>query len=97
VKARFTPRARDELIEIADYIRQFSPPSATRVRDEIRRTIALLERFPFSGTRTEVDPVRKVVVRRYPYIIYYLVDAERSEVVILAIHHGARRQPFESE
>lgn len=42
-------------------------------------------------------PVRKVVVRRYPYIVYYLVDAERSEVVILTIQHGARRQPFESE
>ena len=95
MKARYTPRAVADLVEIADYIRQFSPASSRKVRDEIQRAIAMLERFPFSGPRTNVDSVRKVVVRRYPYIVYYAVEAR--DVVILTIQHGARRQPFESE
>jgi plasmid stabilization system protein ParE len=41
--------------------------------------------------------VRKVVVRRYPHIVYYVVDAERGEIVIVTIQHGARSQPFESD
>jgi plasmid stabilization system protein ParE len=96
VKARFTPRAVADLGEIADYIRQKSPASAIKVRDEIRRTIDLLERFPYSGPRTSVEEVRRIVVHRYPYIVYYIADAARREVVIVTIQHGARRQPFEA-
>ena len=97
MKARFTPRAVSDLREIADYIRQKSPASAAKVRDEIRRTIELLERFPYSGPRTDVEEVRRIVVHRYPYIVYYIADAARREVVILTIQHGSRRQPFEAE
>lgn len=97
MKARYTPRAVSDLVGIADYIHQFSAASASKVRDEIQRTIAMLERFPFSGPRSDVKPVRKIVVRRYPYIIYYVVDAERREIVIITIQHGSRHQPFESD
>jgi toxin ParE1/3/4 len=97
VKVRYTPRAVADLIDIADYIHQFSPDAAQRVRHEIQRAIAMLERFPLSGPRTDAPPVRKAVVRRYPYIIYYMVEVERREVVILTIQHGARQQPFKDE
>lgn len=95
MKARYTPRALADLLEIADYIRQFNPAAALKVRDDIRRAIAMLERFPHSGPRTNVPPVRKAVVRRYPYIIYYEVEVDRREIVILTIQHGAKVQPFE--
>ena len=97
MKARYAPRAVSDLRDIADYIRQFSSASAAKVGAEIQRTIGTLERFPYSGPRTGLEEVRRVVVRRYPYIIYYIVDAARREVVILTIQHGARRQPFEDE
>jgi plasmid stabilization system protein ParE len=40
--------------------------------------------------------VRRIVVHRYPYIVYYIADAARREVVIVTIQHGSRRQPFEA-
>lgn len=97
MKARYTPRAVADLAGIADYIRQFSHAGAPRVRDEIPRTIEMLKRFPYSGSRTNTEPARKVVVRRYPHIVYYVVDAERRELVIVTIQHGAQSQPFESD
>ena len=97
MKARFTPRSVADLGEIAAYIRQFSPASAIKVRNEIRRTIGMLERFPYSGPRTNVEEVRRIVAHHYPYVVYYVVDAARGEVVILTIQHGARRQPFGGE
>ena len=97
MKARYTPRAVSDLIEIADYIRQFSTVSASKVRGEIQRTIDMLERFPYSGPRTDVEPVRKIVVRRYPYIVYYIVDAGRHEIVVITVQHGSRHQPFERD
>jgi toxin ParE1/3/4 len=95
VKARYTTRAVADLIAISDYIRRFSPASAQKVRREIQRAIATIERFPLAGPRTATAPVRKIVVRRYPYIVYYTADIGRAEVVVLTIQHGARRQPFE--
>ena len=97
MKTYYTPRALADLGEIADYIRQSSPRSSAKVRDEILRTIGTLERFPYSGPRTAIEEVRRIVVRRYPYILYYVVDATRREVVIVTIQHGGRRQPFEDE
>lgn len=97
MKARYSPRALADLGDIADYIRQFSPASAAKVGAEIQRTIGTLERFPYSGPRTGLEEVRRIVVRRYPYLIYYIVDAARREVVIVTIQHGARQQPFEDE
>lgn len=96
MKARYTPRAVADLAGIADYIRQFSQVGAPKVRDEILRTIEMLKRFPYSGSRTNTEPARKAVVRRYPYIVYYVVDTERRELIV-TIQHGARNQPFESD
>lgn len=106
MKARYAPRAVTDLGEIADFIRQFNPAviaercfasTPANVRAEIQRMVETLERFPYSGPRTRLEEVRRIVVRRYPYIIYYIVDAARREVVILTIRHGVRVQPFEDE
>ena len=39
--------------------------------------------------------VRRIPAGRYPYLVYYTVEAE--EVVILHVRHGARRWPWEDE
>jgi hypothetical protein len=38
---------------------------------------------------------RKLVTRRYPYLVYYTVDVAREEVVILTIQHPAREREYE--
>jgi toxin ParE1/3/4 len=34
--------------------------------------------------------VRKLVTRRYPYLVYYTVDEASEEIVIITIQHPAR-------
>lgn len=34
--------------------------------------------------------VRKLIVRKYPYLTYYEVNEDVSEVVVLPIQHSAR-------
>lgn len=36
--------------------------------------------------------MRKLVTRRYPYLVYCMLDEEAGEVVILAIQHPARER-----
>ena len=40
--------------------------------------------FPQLGRRQTVEGVRKIVARRYGYIVYYLLDEHADEIVILS-------------
>ena len=90
MKLRFTPRATQDLISIADYVREQSPRGALRVRAAILESLQNLVRFPRLGRPQKVEDVRKLVTRRYPYLVYYTLDDEIGEVVILTIQHPAR-------
>ena len=92
MKLRFTPRATLDLISIADYVHEHSPQGALRVRAAILESLQNLVRFPSLGRPQTVEGVRKLVTRRYPYLVYYTVDEEAGEVVILTIQHPARER-----
>jgi toxin ParE1/3/4 len=90
MKLRFTERATQDLIDIADYVREHSPQAALRVRDAILESLQNLVLFPHIGRQQTVESVRKLVTRRYPYLVYYTTDDEAEEIIILAIQHPAR-------
>jgi toxin ParE1/3/4 len=74
MKLRFTPRATQDLADIADYIRAHSPAAAFRVRGAILKSLQNLVLWPEIGRRQTVEGVRKLVTRRYPYFVYYPID-----------------------
>jgi toxin ParE1/3/4 len=41
-----------------------------------------------------MEGVRKLVARRYPYLIYYSVDVSADEIAIIAIQHSSREREF---
>lgn len=92
MKLRFTPRAIRDLAEIADYVREYSPRAALRVRAAVLESLQSLVLFPHIGRQQKVEGVRKLVTRTYPYLVYYTADDEAEEVVILAIQHPARER-----
>ena len=54
--------------------------------------------WPYFLTRGRIQTVkgvRKLVTRKCPYLVYYTVDDEAGEVVILAIQHAARDREHE--
>ncbi|RAI38065.1 type II toxin-antitoxin system RelE/ParE family toxin [Rhodoplanes roseus] len=92
MKLRYTREAVADLIGIADDIRAHNPAAALRVRAAILDSIGKLVLFPRVGRRQTVEGVRKIVTRRYPYLVYYTVDEAAGETVILGIKHPARRR-----
>lgn len=92
MKLRFTPRATQDLVTIADYVREHSPQGALRVRAAILESLQNLARFPRLGRPQKVEGVRKLVTRHYPYLVYYTLDEAADEVVVLTIQHPARKR-----
>lgn len=60
---------------------------ALRVRDAILESLQNLVRFPRLGRPQKVEGIRKLLTRRYRYLVYYTLDEEVGEVVILTIQH----------
>jgi toxin ParE1/3/4 len=95
MKLRFTLRATQDLAAIADYIHAHSPAAAQNVRAAILHSLQNLVLFPDVGRRQAVEGVRKLVTRKYPYLVYYALDNEADEIVILTIQHPAREREHE--
>jgi toxin ParE1/3/4 len=92
MRLRFTPRATEDLAEIADYIRAHNSAAAQRVRTSIYESLELLVLFPQIGRRQTAEGVRKLVTRRYRYLVYYTIDPAAEEIVILSVKHPSRRR-----
>lgn len=92
MKLRFTPRATHDLSEIADYIRERNPQAALRVRAAILESLQNLILFPHVGRQQAIAGVRKLVTRRYPYLVYYTSDDVADEIIIITIQHPARER-----
>jgi toxin ParE1/3/4 len=59
MKLRFTPHATQDLIDVADYIRERNPAASLRVRATILDSLQNLLLFPEIGRRQTVAGVRK--------------------------------------
>jgi toxin ParE1/3/4 len=90
VKLRFTPRATRDLAQIAEFLRTRNTSAMLAVRAAILRSLQNLTLFPAMGRLQNVEGVRKLVTPRYRYLIYYTIDQDVGEVLILTIQHPAR-------
>jgi len=92
MKLRLASEAIQDIVEIAEYLRARSPNAALRVRTAILESLESLALFPQLGRRQALEGVRKLVMRRYPYLIYYSIDELSDQVVVLSIRHASRRR-----
>ena len=89
MRVRYTRRSIDDLGSIRAYIAKDNPKAAWVVASFIRRSIRVLEEWPYHGRATEKENVRRLAVTNYPYVVYYRVG---GEIVILSVRHSARNR-----
>jgi toxin ParE1/3/4 len=94
MRVRYTPRARSDLRSILQYIDERSPRGARSVKRAIQKTIELIGEFPEGGRHAGEQETRALPAGRYPYLIYWSVEA--GEVWLVHIRH-ARRRPWTGE
>jgi addiction module RelE/StbE family toxin len=89
-KIRYRPTALAQLDAIFAYIGTHNRPAARRVIVYIQRSIGRLADFPYSARPSEIPDIRELPIVRYPYIVFYAVDEDKHEVLILRVRHTSQ-------
>ena len=88
MRLRFTRPAVADLDSIISHISKASPQSGRRVQQRVKDALGLLLEHPRIGARTSDPSIRRIVVRPYPYLIFY--EATEGEIVVHAVRHAFR-------
>ncbi|CAN0506737.1 unnamed protein product, partial [Phaeothamnion confervicola] len=96
VKRRFTRTASAELDQAVEYLIQHAPLAAGDFADSIDAAVAELIENPYSAQETELKGIRRKYVRRFRYALFYTIDEEKDELLIVSVRHAARRWPWQA-
>ncbi len=89
VRVTFVAAAEAEFRDIALRYGQESASLADEFESEVRRGVEFIAANPEAAPRVRGD-VRRKVLRRFPFSLFYAVDPDRIRILAVA-HH--RRQP----
>jgi plasmid stabilization system protein ParE len=79
---KLTPRARQDLDEIEDYIAQDSPNTARRIVLELRAAMRRLAEYPNLGhRRSDVEDPRYRFWVVYSYLIVYIPGTDPLQII----------------
>lgn len=90
MKVRLSHRATRDLVKIADDIGSLNPGAARSIGDAISASQKLIADHPRIGRLQKGRDLRKLVMPRYGYLIYYRVIDRDGIVAIVTIRHPSR-------
>jgi plasmid stabilization system protein ParE len=90
MRVRYTLEAIAHINTIYSYIEARNPEAARRVIERVRAAAEQLSEFPRIGHGGVVPGTLEWVVKGLPYVIVHEVDAQRNEVIVLGVFHGAQ-------
>jgi plasmid stabilization system protein ParE len=94
MKLRFTPRALENISDVAEYLQARNPTAAERARSAIYDGVQNLILFRHIGRLQHVAGVRRLVTKKFSYLIYYAVDEAAEEIVILNVKHASQEREY---
>ncbi len=89
--AVFHRLAEREFTEAAEYFERERPGLGAAFISEVERCVSGIVEFPESG-RVLAGPVRRRLVRRFPYWVLYSIQPDHIRV--LAVMHSRRRPMY---
>ena len=87
----WTPRAQQNLRDVARYLTQFNPIASLATVRLVRAAPQQLLQHPASGRLGRVEGTRELIIVGSSYILPYRVTSERVE--ILAVLHSSQQWP----
>jgi toxin ParE1/3/4 len=90
VKLVFDEPALADLESIYNWIAKDNATTALAVVERLFESVEHLAAFPNMGHIDRDDDTLEWVVPRLPYIVVYEIHAERDEIIVVAVVHGAQ-------
>lgn len=90
MRLRYSRRALAQIDDIVNYIAGEDPRAAAAFGTRVERVAALLAHYPSMGRATDLEGIRTVSLRPYPYRLFYKVFADKDELRVLRIRHMRR-------
>ncbi len=82
-------------MDIGRFHARMNPKATVTVRSAISASFRLLGLYPEIGRLQQDRSLRKLVVPRFGYLIYYRVDRKAGVVAIVTIRHASRAREFD--
>jgi toxin ParE1/3/4 len=89
----FHPLAESELLDAARYYEARSRGLGHSFLAAVRRAIEQIQAFPESSPVVRRG-LRRNALRRFPYSLIYIYEAELGEVKVIAVMHQKRRPSY---
>ena len=86
--------AEEYLTATQYYIEHASPLIATVFVAEVEAAVEALRRSPMRWPVIEEPQIRRYLLSRFPYSVYYRWEADHNRVAIYAIMHTSRRPGY---
>ncbi len=96
MKLIFDDLALADLEAIYHWIVKENPTAAKAVVERVFASVEHLASFPQMGRAGRDEGTHEWVVPRLPYIAIYEIHAERDEVIVVAVVHGAQGREREA-
>jgi len=97
MRVRFTESAARDFNQNVGYLREHAPAVVGDFADSVEKAIDELIEHPYSAQETTYPGVRRKYIRRFRHSIFYVVDQEADELVILYVRHAVRQWPWLDE
>ena len=82
--------AQEQISRALRWWRQNRPAARELLRDELRLAYRLLQEHPLAGAPIEQLNIRRLLLERTRYYLFYVADAE--QIIIVELRHQSRRE-----
>ena len=91
MRIRYAAPARQDLIEIQDYIAKHDQAAAHRLAHRVKDHVSRLAQHPQLGRPGQIQGTRELTVSGTPYFVVYRM--RRRTIEVLTVVHSRRRWP----
>jgi len=92
-RLRVAPRAAAQIREAADWWLANRPKAPHAFEEDLEKAFALVSSLPLAGQtvrHSRIAGIRRVLMGRVRYYLYYRVETGRELVEVLALWHSSR-------
>ncbi len=88
MRIRLSSRAYRDIENIGNYFAEQSPAAGAAIFQAIDNAFSRLSEMPLLGRVTDEPTVRRLVLARYPYAIFYQIEGDT--ISIITVFHTAQ-------